>query len=91
MSQTGIPFSTAWRVVNDPEEIHQLRATGGALVCPAILGGCGPSVKELGRFWWNVKSTSYNDRLNGYEDTIESAKSKVEIGCEKYCQKSKEL
>lgn len=91
MPQTGLPFTTDWRVVNDPEEIHQLRAVGGGLYCPAILGGCGPSTKEPGRFWWHVKSTNCNESLRGYEDTLDAAKEKVSEGCAKYCQQHKDL
>lgn len=68
-------FTTFWRVVNDPMEIHQFVAVGGRLVCPAVLAGCGPSKNRPGEFWWNVKTTPVSERLETqYSSTIEDAK-----------------
>lgn len=76
-SEAHGPEIHKWRVVHDPEEIHQLRATGGSLMCPAIIGACGPSLrgKELPEcaFWFR------SDRgLTGHCATLEQAKANIE-------------
>lgn len=71
-----------WRVVHDPEEIHQFCGF------MAVLGACGPSVKKPGKFWWHAKSTpvSYRSDTN-YCDTIHDAMANTEQFLSGYIQR----
>lgn len=81
-------FTTFWRVVDDPEEIHQFVAMGEGLYCPAVLAGCGPSRKREGEFWWNVKQTPVSARLETqYLGTIEEAKKGIEDYLKPYLER----
>lgn len=78
-------FTTYWRVVHDPEEIHQFVAFGGGLVCPAVLAGCGPSRKREGEFWWNVKQTPVSSKIETqYCGALWAAKARVESSLQPY-------
>jgi hypothetical protein len=61
-----------WRVVHDPEEIHQYIASGKGFICPAVLGAAGPSKDKVGQFWYRVIKNF------GYVNTLEEAKKMVE-------------
>lgn len=75
----------AWRVVNDPEEIHQFRGY------MAVLAGCGPSMKRPGKFWWSVKATPVSARSEtNYCDTIEEARQCVEEYLKPYIARMEE-
>lgn len=63
---------TSWRIVHDPEELHQLMGF------MAVLGACGPSRKQPGKFWYSVSSTPVSERIpTQYVGTIEQARAKV--------------
>lgn len=74
------PSTRTWRIVHDPEEIHQLVERGGGLMCPAVVGGCGPSTnpEHAGKFWWTAKTIDGSPKLQGYSDSIDLARQEVE-------------
>ncbi len=78
-------MTVAWRVV--ASDLNQYVASGGKLMCPAVLGACGPAletVTKLGQFWWNG-----GEGRGGYEPTIELAKAKVEEAQAEWISKNK--
>lgn len=48
-------MKTKWTTVAD---ITRLVAWGDTLVCPAVIGACGPSEKVPGAFWFRESTSS---------------------------------
>lgn len=81
-AQPGLlhPVVRRWRIVNDPEEIHQYYQAGGNII-PSVLAACGVSTnpEHVGEFWWSVKAWGANDgSRHGYAKTLDEAKVAVE-------------
>lgn len=73
------PLSVRWRLVGS--NVWQYEAQGGKLMCPAVLGACGPSEKpsQAGTFWWNTRTTPNLPKSDtSYAATIDDAKQATE-------------
>lgn len=76
-----LAIRTNWRIVHDPEEMHQLCGF------MAVLAACGPSTKQPGKFWYSVKSTPVSGRIpTQYVDSLRSAKDAVEKALLPFCE-----